>query len=161
MGDIIQKEVVVILLHYDYSYYLLQLRDFIPTIESPGQWGGFGGSVDKGETTVSAAYRELAEEISYTPESINKFRTYSTERLLSHLFYCELTVPFSKLILSEGADMGIFSKHDIFKGQLYSQKLKNLYPVAPLMIEYCKDFIDYVATTSISMNKARSTYVND
>ncbi len=161
MGNIIQKEVVVVLLHYDYSFYLLQLRDFISTIESPGQWGAFGGSVDKGEKIFTAVYRELAEEINYTPKSINKYRTYSSERLLSHLFYCELTVPFSQLILSEGVDMGIFSKQEIFTGQLYSQKLKKYFPVAPLMIEYCKDFIDYIETNHISTNKAQSKYIND
>ena len=119
------KNVVVVLLHYNYSYYLLQLRDFIPTIPSPGQWGGFGGGIESGETVTSAAYRELAEELHYIPQTIHKFRTYSLDHLISHVYYCELTVSLSELILSEGADMGLFKKDEIFTGQLYSQKLKN------------------------------------
>ena len=44
-----KKEVVNVFLHYNYSAFLLQLRDMIPTIENPGQWGAFGGTIEVGE----------------------------------------------------------------------------------------------------------------
>ena len=44
------KEAVIILLHVDYTKFLLQLRDFKPSIPFPGVWGGFGGQIEKGES---------------------------------------------------------------------------------------------------------------
>lgn len=145
-SHVMKKHVVNVFLHYRYSSFLLQLRDFIPTIANPGQWGAFGGGVEPGEEPISAAYREVDEELHYIPETIHKFQTFSLDQLhlKSHVFYCELTVPLSELIQSEGIDMGIFEKDEIFTGKLYSQKLKFFPPVAPVLIPFFKEFFNFI-----------------
>ena len=50
-----KKEVVNVFLHYEYSTFLLQLRDMFPTIENPGQWGAFGRAIESGEMLEEAA----------------------------------------------------------------------------------------------------------
>jgi|TARA_B100001964_G_scaffold209644_1_gene243329 8-oxo-dGTP pyrophosphatase MutT (NUDIX family) len=134
-----KKEVVVVFLHYSYSSYLLQLRDFEPSIDYPGQWGTFGGGVEKNEAIDSAVYRELSEELHYVPPSIRKIRTYTTDNLVCHSFCCDLKVPLSNLVLSEGLDMGLFTLDEIFTERLYSQKYNKHFPLAHILIEYFKD----------------------
>jgi len=140
-----KKEVVIVFLHYSYSSYLLQLRDFEPSIDCPGQWGTFGGRVEKNETIDSAVYRELLEELHYVPTSIRKIRTYTTDNLACHSFCCDLKVPLSNLVLLEGIDMGVFTKEEIFSERLYSQKYKKHFPLSHILIEYFNDLLDSIA----------------
>ena len=65
-----KKEVVNIFLHYNYSTYLLQMRDMIPTIENFGQCGAFGWAVEFGEILKMAACRELQEELCFSPQTV-------------------------------------------------------------------------------------------
>ena len=44
---------------------LLQLRDDVPGISSPGMIGTFGGGGEPGETPVETAVREVQEEIGF------------------------------------------------------------------------------------------------
>ena len=140
-----KKEVVIVFLHYSYSSYLLQLRDFEPSIDCPGQWGLFGGRVEKNETIDSAVYRELLEELHYVPPSTRKIRTYTTDNLVCHSFCCDLKVPLSDLVLSEGLDMGLFTMDEILSERLYSQKYNKHFPMAHILIEYFKDLFDFIA----------------
>jgi|TARA_B100002003_G_scaffold236286_1_gene252082 8-oxo-dGTP pyrophosphatase MutT (NUDIX family) len=140
-----KKEVVIVFLHYSYSSYLLQLRDFKPSIDYPGQWGTFGGGVEKNETIDSAVYRELLEELHYVPPSTRKIRTYTTDNLVCHSFCCDLKVPLSDLVLSEGLDMGLFTMDEILSERLYSQKYNKHFPMAHILIEYFKDLFDFIA----------------
>jgi 8-oxo-dGTP pyrophosphatase MutT (NUDIX family) len=48
-----------------------------PTTKNPNQWNFFGGHLDKGETAVQAAVRELKEETGYTM-SVSKLKEIST-----------------------------------------------------------------------------------
>ena len=140
-----KKEVVIVFLHYSYSSYLLQLRDFKSYIDYPGQWGTFGGRVEKDEAVDSAVYRELLEELHYVPPSIRKKRTYTTDNLVCHSFCCDLKIPLSNLVLSEGLDMGVFTMDEIFSERLYSQKYKKHFPLAHILVEYFKDLFDFIA----------------
>ena len=47
--------------------YLMQLRDNIPTITSPGYWSLFGGALENEETPINGIRRELDEELSFSP----------------------------------------------------------------------------------------------
>lgn len=113
---------------------LMQLRDFKENISFPGLWGFFSGSIEAGEQPVEAAKRELFEEIGYEPKVIHELntRSYSTiyeKSVVSHAYYCELTVSLGELTLREGQDFGLFSRNEMLSGNLYSRKLKDVYPV--------------------------------
>lgn len=56
-----QQRVWVAITGRSQSLVLAGLRG--PEVNSPGQWGLFGGRVDEGETFLEAAQRELNEEI--------------------------------------------------------------------------------------------------
>jgi 8-oxo-dGTP pyrophosphatase MutT (NUDIX family) len=97
--------------------YLMQLRDAKPGIFIPGHWGLFGGSVDRGESTVEALRRELFEELEFTAERIEPF----TEMMVEMPFaaprrdrLCFFSVPIEesdvdRMVLHEGAGMQLFS----------------------------------------------------
>jgi 8-oxo-dGTP diphosphatase len=85
-----QNESSVILLYKRDQSFLLQLRDFIPTIRLPGHWGAFGGTIDAGESALEGAYRELWEEICYKPKAISPFRKCTTGEQILHIFYANL-----------------------------------------------------------------------
>ena len=146
----VRRETVTVFLHVDYEQFLLQLRDFKPSIPYPGHWGGFGGEVEPSETAESAGLRELKEELDYVPSSIYHFRNYSLNAeesdsvgqagILLHIFYGNLSLPVSQLSLSEGLDFGLFSRSEIFKGKLYSSRLKDCFPVPKLLISFFEDF---------------------
>jgi len=53
------REVVAVFLRANNSSYLLQLRDDKPSVEFPGHWGLFGGTIENGESPCEAASREL------------------------------------------------------------------------------------------------------
>jgi len=128
---VVYKEVAVII-PYVNDKVLLQLRDIKEEIDFPGYWGFFGGSIDPGETPERTARRELFEEIGYRPAVMKEL---STERkpdlgnLVSHSFYCPLTVSPGELVLREGLDLGLFSLEQVRAMQLYSQRLNKLFPV--------------------------------
>jgi 8-oxo-dGTP pyrophosphatase MutT (NUDIX family) len=146
----VPRETVIVFLHVDCGQFLLQLRDFKPSIPYPGHWGGFGGEVEPLETPESAGLRELEEELDYVPDSIHHFRNYllnaeesgsvNQAGILLHIFYGELSVPISQLSLSEGLDFGLFSRSEIFKGKLYSSRLKDYFHVPRLLISLFEDF---------------------
>lgn len=125
------KEVVVVLPYID-NKILLQLRDIKIGIDFPGCWGFFGGSIDNGETPDDASERELCEEIGYKPSSMYKlgFEVIpDLGNIVSHVYYCQLTVPVRKIKLGEGLDLGLFSLEEIITKKLYSHKMQRLFPV--------------------------------
>ena len=151
------KEVVVILLHVDYRKYLLQLRDFKSSIAFPGVWGGFGGTIEKGESPKVAGCRELKEELSYSPDRISYFRDYHFDKLVVrdktgihlHVCYGGLKVPISDLMLTEGQDMGLFSRSEITERELYSQKLRRKLPIGETTVRIFLDFFDFISSEQI------------
>ena len=49
------------------GWYLMQLRDDIPTIAYPGHWCLFGGAINPGESEADGIRRELEEELVFRP----------------------------------------------------------------------------------------------
>lgn len=87
---------------------ILQLRDNAIGIENPGKIGLFGGAVHNEETAVSAAIRELREElgIHIEPEFLTPLfvadKTESSGRLVTvHVFKLDF-VKTDDLLLMEG-----------------------------------------------------------
>jgi 8-oxo-dGTP diphosphatase len=140
------KKVVLVFFHKNFDSYLLQLRDFKPSIIYPGHWGAFGGAIEEGESPETAIYRELKEEIGYAPEVFYLFREiYKDEHKLNvHMFYSEMSLSIAELYLMEGTDMGMFTKEEILTKNLYSQKLGKAFPIVPLLSEMFGDFFEYV-----------------
>ena len=142
------KKVVVVFLHKNFESYLLQLRDFKPSIVYPGHWGAFGGAVEEGESPEIAMSRELTEEIGYSPEAFNYFsehyKVQHSLRLNVHTFYSSMNISLAKLCLMEGTDMGIFTKEEILSKNLYSSKLGKTFPIVPLLSDLFDDFFEYV-----------------
>ncbi|MGD1905449.1 MAG: NUDIX domain-containing protein [Leptolyngbyaceae cyanobacterium] len=121
-------EVAIALLFQD-NQFLLQLRDNIPTIIYPGFWAFFGGHLDPGETPEVAVWRELQEEIGYTPPWLKKFDRRCYDQVIRNIFYGPLTVDVQDLILGEGWDLGLWSLEDIHKGERYSEKAQQVRPL--------------------------------
>ena len=148
------KEAVITLLHVDYKKCLLQLRDFKSSIAFPGVWGGFGGQIEKGESPKLAGCRELKEELGYSPNRISYFRDYHFDKFVAcdktdvhlHVCYGGLKVPISDLVLTEGQDMGLFTRSEIIEGKLYSQKLGRKLPIPDHMVDIFLDFFDFISS---------------
>ena len=140
------KKVVVALLHKSFGSYLLQLRDFNPSIIYPGHWGAFGGALEEGESPETAIFRELIEEIGYAPKVLNFFcQSYKDkDKLNIHVFYSEMKISTYELHLMEGTDLGMFTKEEILTKNLYSQKLGKAFPIVPLLSELFDEFFEYI-----------------
>lgn len=120
--------------------FLMQLRDDIPGIVYPGHWGFFGGHIDPGEQPEQALWRELQEEIGYTPPSVSKYKTYSDEFAIRHVFVAPLVVPVEKLDLKEGWDLGLFTIEDIRRGDRYSERAGKVCPMGDRHQQILLDF---------------------
>ena len=138
---------VIVFLHNHFNSYLLQLRDFKSSIIFPGHWGAFGGAIEEGESPRDALDRELKEEIGYSPGDLKFFREVNKDQLKLniHMFYSNMGVSLSKLILMEGTDMGLFTIEEILSKNLYSKKLDDVFPMIPLLSELFDDFFEHVA----------------
>ena len=51
--------------------FLMQLRDFNPSIFYPGHWGFFAGHSEPEESAEETMWREIEEELSWKPQSLN------------------------------------------------------------------------------------------
>ncbi len=112
---------VAIAILYREGKFLLQLRDDIPGIAHPGKWAFFGGHIEPGEEPEEAMKRELAEEISYTPDKVSEFNVYYDTDVVRHVFSAPLTVELKDLVLGEGWDMGLLTTAEIKAGKAYSE----------------------------------------
>ncbi len=112
---------VAIAILYREGKFLLQLRDDIPGIAHPGKWAFFGGHIEPGEKPEEAMKRELAEEISYTPDIVSEFGVYPDTDVVRHVFSAPLTVELKDLVLGEGWDMGLLTPAEIKTGKAYSE----------------------------------------
>ena len=112
--------------------WLLQLRDDVDTIIYPGQWGLFGGHLDRGETPEQAVMRELDEEISWKPQNPphHWFSDDSGTRMV-HVFRGTLDVPTDALTLLEGQDLKLTSLEEIQSCRVWSERRQEHRPVAP------------------------------
>ncbi|MEE3719572.1 NUDIX hydrolase [Tumidithrix elongata RA019] len=124
-----QKLVAIAILRYQ-DRFLMQLRDDIPTIVHPGCWSMFGGHIEADETPEFAMQRELLEEIGYAPPKLELVGCYPTEVAKRHVFFAELSVGLEALELHEGWDMDLLTIEDIARGDRYSEKAKQVRPLA-------------------------------
>ena len=148
MSKSLYKKVVIIFLHVNFNSYLLQLRDFEPSILYPGHWGGFGGAAEGDETSRVAAARELEEEIGYCPKELHFFREFYTDSLMinTSIFYSNLGIPLSQLRLREGMDMDLFTREEILTKKLYFKNLGAVFPVAPPLVIFFNEFFDFISS---------------
>ena len=122
------KQVAIAILSQN-GQYLLQLRDPIPTIVFPGQWGLFGGHIEPDETPEIAVQRELIEEIGYRPTPLAFWGQYLDPSVVRHVFHGELAVPLTQLELQEGWDLGLLSPAQIESGMAYSTVAQRHCPI--------------------------------
>ena len=123
-------------------HYLMQLRDFKPTILYPGHWGFFAGHWKNHETAVVAMMRELNEELCWQP----KILTYLGNIIVGgnhriHVHKCQLNCGLESLTLQEGQEIGAFTKEGIADNTLFSQNLNKHFPVTPISAKVFKRFI--------------------
>ena len=135
------QEVVSVFLRAKDGSFLMQLRDNIPSIVFPGNWGLFGGAIENGESARAAVCRELEEEIelNVVPKEIYEFRHYLQSNYSVHTYCCHLRYSPSKLNLQEGADFGLFPINEILTGRLFSQKFQAYFDVAEPLRGYFLD----------------------
>ena len=127
-------EVALAMLQRD-GRWLMQLRDEIPTIVAPGCWGLFGGHLDPGETPEQALRRELLEEISWQPPTLELVMVHHIHRRTAHVFRSELSVPLEQLQLLEGQDMALVSAEELLLGSIWSTHVGSYRPLADGLLE--------------------------
>lgn len=94
---------------------LLQHRDDIPEIESPGQWSLFGGGLDTSEDPAECMLREVDEEIGYRPTAYRPLIVFSGWRAEYHIYLAEVTPPIEQLTLTEGQGFAFFNFDDALR----------------------------------------------
>lgn len=137
-----QRVHVAIAILHSSEQFLMQLRDNIPSIVYPGQWGLFGGHLEAGETPDIAVERELWEEINYVPPVLSQFGCYCDQRVVRHVYHAPLTVEVNQLFLTEGWDMSLLTPKQIRQGHSYSPKANQIRPLVPAAQRILLDFID-------------------
>ena len=103
---------------------LLMLRDNNPNISYPNHWGfAGGGKVDKGETFLQAAQRELKEETGYISKSPKPLMTSTyilpDGRNVRTKRFFELYDGIQKLNCYEGQKIEFLSTEEIDQAKMY------------------------------------------
>lgn len=144
MGPINQPKVeVAIAILYQDNQFLMQLRDNNPNIVYPGYWAFFGGHIEPEESPEDAMWRELEEEIGYTPPTLVEFRRYIEDpQVVRHVFHAPLNVAAETLQLNEGWDLGLFTIEDIQRGDRYSDRAGQVRPLGEPHQKILLDFLD-------------------
>ncbi len=94
---------------------LLQHRDDVPGIESPGQWSLFGGGLDVGEEPAAAMLREIEEEIGYRPKAHRPLLVFSGWHAEYCIYLAEVSAPLDELTLTEGQGFAFFAPEEAQK----------------------------------------------
>lgn len=133
---------------YRQNQFLLQLRDDNPKIRFPGHWAFFGGHLEPGEAPEVAMQRELMEEIGYVPPNLTHFKSHlSDTQIIRHVFYAPLTVGIEALELNEGTDLGLSTIEEVERGERYSERIKQVRPLAQPHRQILLDFFQKYAET--------------
>ncbi|MBF0235851.1 MAG: NUDIX domain-containing protein [Desulfamplus sp.] len=132
MIDFTAIKQAAIILPYRDGKILMQLRDDKEGIVFPGKWGFFSGRIERGETPLECAHRELYEELGLLvdemhPISIDIVKVPLITVLYSYYFYLSSTI--ESIVLKEGYDFNLFSLEEINNKKLYSPKAGCCYPV--------------------------------
>lgn len=95
--------------------YVLQLRDDRPDVAAAGQWSLFGGGLNEGETPLEAMRRELKEELSIEPLSLDLLWKMDYEYEFVHgmvrtwFFHSDIESVWQGHKLREGQAVDLFS----------------------------------------------------
>ena len=110
------KNTIAVIIVNPLNEILYQLRDDKPEIFNPNVWGLIGGSVEGNEFPQEAAYRELEEEIEYTPSNLSFFKKYSIAGDQVHVFVVRVLFNEpSAVVLHEGQRLGFFNKQQFLE----------------------------------------------
>lgn len=117
---------------------LFQLRDNNPNIRNCNCWSLFGGGINKNETPIEAAIRELKEElgINIKREQLYLWATFPSFKKKNYLFKLKLNKNIKDLKLKEGSSMGYFTILDMLKKKNLVKSLRLfliLYPIISLI----------------------------
>lgn len=94
---------------------LLQHRDDKKEISSPNSWCIFGGRIEKGETPIDCAVREIKEElcIDLSKEKLKLLKKIFIGGFSYHIYEYSKTVTLRDLNQKEGQGMGFFTREEI------------------------------------------------
>ena len=86
---------------------VLQLRDNIPSIETPGMWSLFGGMIEKNEDPQEAMLREIEEELCIKVKEIFFlwdciYSRKDGKKVLHKIYEADITFLWGKHRLMEG-----------------------------------------------------------
>lgn len=99
--------------------YVMQLRDDIPTIATPGEWSLFGGMIQEGESTIECIRREIKEELSIEPERYRQlwymdyYAEFEQTRVRTWFFEADISRVWAGHVLHEGQDAKAFTFEEI------------------------------------------------
>jgi len=133
----IRLPAVAIILGNNQNEVLLLLRDDKPSISCPNHWSLVGGKVENGETSETAAHREMLEEIGVDTE-ITLWKRYDRQHpkiIVDQYGYLgKIDIPLELLTLGEGQDFRFFKAHEI-------KKLSIAFEFEPLLNEFFQNHI--------------------
>lgn len=134
----LQDNAVKAIIYNDSGKILLQKRDNVEGLPFPGAWNFFGGLVEKNEDLNSALKRELLEEISCVPGTIDSklFEwVWKSEwkKTNNHFYPILFSASESSLSLNEGQEMKWFSLNEIIKLSLVPAIYHNLSKIFELV----------------------------
>lgn len=137
------RRVVLAMVHHCKTEFLLQLRDFKPTILHPGRWGAISGSWEDGESSEEAMYRELWEELTFRPSHLKFVATIPLlpDNASIDMYACPVEPVSMSITLREGQEVGWFLAADIFAGELPSRKWNRRFPVTPNLRFLLSEFL--------------------
>ncbi len=110
-----ERFVSLVLLEHQDGKISLQLRDDFPHIGHPNHWGIFGGAVEDGEDGMTAALREIEEELAV---QLNPAKFDLEPNKQHHFFHYPVEHEMASAKIQEGQRFGTFSPSIIQQGSI-------------------------------------------
>jgi 8-oxo-dGTP diphosphatase len=127
------RQTVVVAVLWRERRMLLQLRDFSPAIADPGEWGFFGGHLERDEPWEAGLRRELTEELGCAPDVLTALGTFEVaEGPLIVGYRGALASPVETLVLGEGQEIGAFAVEELRHGSAYSKRWRRRFPLTQI-----------------------------